>query len=558
MSFLKRTSIAAFPVTILSFLLTQNFKILNPMNFGWLWGSGDIAASFSTWLYFRKTDLLQWPLTLNQNFGFPWAKTIVYTDTPPIFAIPAKYLFGFVEEPIQFTGFQILLSTYLLVLFSALVIRKYTRSLAVALLGGLLISTSPMLIFRDVFHHYSLNLFWILAAGIFLVTLDRQRYRIWPWAVLFFIAITWMPYFMVPVLLLWLPDVLVRLKRRYLTWTVAALSSISVVLAIICGLVINGFWYNSSPSGGYGLGYYNANLLSLINPLATPSSIWSQVLPIYTNATDGQYEGFAYMGIGLLVVSVVGITALLIRPKRCKTLITQRVVVSLCVTAGAAAILAAGFSWDLGTTHLFSIPIPDFLAETLSIFRSSGRFMLLTSLLIAFLGIIATAKYLPKKLSIPLLTVAFLCTYFDAYPQITVNREQQDSTQNIPTDMARVREYLSVNKINKVTFIQPEDSAYSWKMNILGATALANIPVNDIFAARPNEAKLTEERDSTLARFENSDLRDAEAWVLYPDFIKSHSESVLKISSSNCMLRVEEAIVLTKGACGAAPLPEVY
>jgi Family of unknown function (DUF6311) len=551
MTLFKRTSVAAFPVAILSFLLTQNFKIVNPMNFGWLWGSGDIAASFSTWLYFRKTDFLQWPLTLNEKFGAPWAKTIVYTDTPPIFAIPAKYLFGFVEGPFQYTGFQILLSTYLLVLFTALTIRKYTRSLSVALLGGLLISTSPMLIFRDVFHHYSLNLFWILAAGIFLVTLDRQRYRIWPWAVLFFIAITWMPYFMVPVFLLWLPDVFVRLKHGYLTWRLAALSSIAVVMAILGGLVINGFWYNSSPSGGYGLGFYNANLLSLINPLATPSSIWSQILPAFTNATDGQYEGFAYMGIGLLLVSVVGITAFLIHPNRCKTLITQRVVVSLCVTATAAAILAAGFSWDLGTTHLFSIPIPTFLAETLSIFRSSGRFMLLTSLLIALFGIITVAKYLPKKVSILLLTVAFLCTYADAYPQITVNREQQDSTQNIPTDMARVQEYLSVNQINRVTFIQPEDSAYSWKMNILGATALANIPVNDIFAARPNEAKLTEERDSTLAHFENSDLRDAEAWVLYPDFIKSHIESVLKIANGNCVLRVEEALVLTRGSCGA-------
>jgi len=321
--------------------------------------------------------------------------------------------------------------------------------------------------------------------------------------------------------------------------------------------VIDGFWYNSSPSGGYGLGFYNANLLSLINPLATPSSIWSQVLPTFTNATDGQYEGFAYMGIGLLAISLVGIAALLVRPSRVKILLSTRVAISLCITGVAAAILAAGFSWDIGTTHLFSIPIPSFLTETLSIFRSSGRFMLLTSLLIALLGIIAAAKYLPRKLSIPLLIVAFLCTYVDSYQQISVNRDQQDSTQNIPTDMARVRDYLSANKISKVTFIQPEDSAYSWKMNILGATALANIPVNDIFAARPNEAKLTAERDSTLARFMAEDLRAREAWVLYPDFVKARGESVSKITSTNCALRLEEAIVVTKGACGVTLLPEV-
>jgi hypothetical protein len=256
------------------------------------------------------------------------------------------------------------------------------------------------------------------------------------------------------------------------------------------------------------------------------------------------------MGIGLLAISLVGIAALLVRPDRVKTLLSKPVAISLCITGAAAAILAAGFSWDIGTTHLFSIPIPSFLTETLSIFRSSGRFMLLTALLIALLGIIAAAKYLPKKLSIPLLIVAFLCTYVDSYQQISVNRDQQDSTQNIPSDMARVRDYLSANKINKVTFIQPEDSAYSWKMNILGATALANIPVNDTFAARPNEAKLTAERDSTLARFENSDLRVAEAWVLYPDFVKAHDESVAEIVKDNCVLRLEGALVMTKGACG--------
>jgi hypothetical protein len=298
------------------------------------------------------------------------------------------------------------------------------------------------------------------------------------------------------------------------------------------------------------LGYYNANLLALINPLATQKSSWSKILPNFRNATDGQYEGFAFLGTGLLIVfSIVSILTLK-RRREFLWQLQQPEIKSLLSVTVLAWFLSLGFSLDFGTFHILEIPIPKGFQQFLGVFRSSGRFIILTSLTIAILGLKMTYKVLGRKGAIISILLACFITLIDSSSQIKQNKIQQSAGPlSMVSNIQKAGEFLDNYAINRATFISPEDSAYEWKMAILAATAERNIQVNDIFAARPNQLKLNQEREITEFRFTNEFPLIGEMWVLYPEFSRIHSSRVQELIHRNCSIHIEEAVAISWKRC---------
>ena len=116
-------------------------------------------------------------------------------------------------------------------------------------------------------------------------------------------------------------------------------------------------------------------------------------------------------------------------------------------------------------------------------------------------------------------------------------------------NIQKAGDFLDIYEINRVTFIPPEDSAYEWKMAILAATAERNIQVNDIFAARPNQLKLNQEREITEFRFTNEFPVIGEIWVLYPEFTKMYSSRVQELIERNCSINIEQAVAISWKRC---------
>lgn len=534
-----------------AFLATQSGEILNPARFGFMWGSGDIASSFTSWLYFKQSALLQWPLTLNPNLGSPWSRGILFTDTPPLIAIPLKYILHGVSAPFQFTGLQVLISTCLLVYFTAKCLTALGAGFWIAQAAGLLMATAPFLIFRDQFHHFSLNILWILPAGVYLVARQGKRFPTAGWTALVFIALTWMPYFVVPVVMLWIPSLVTsrRMHPRSLSrWLV------DIFLPLLAGyvaLVLDGFWFNSSSSGDFGIGYYNANLLSLINPMATTSSVWSRIVPVHAVATDGQYEGFAFIGIGGLLLAVASAIAIARNPRVLRGLWSSERSRSLVISTLVAFFAATALSFDLGTQHIFAIYLPDSLASAAGIFRSSGRFMLLASVIL-LIGFVATVcKGYSRRLALGLVVAAVLMTYVDSFEQIRVNISQQQAQPQFPAGLTQAHRFLNTyaNLRTHVTFIPPEDSAYQWKMDVLGASALRDLPTNDAFSARPNLMRLDEERARTAQLFSTGRIPPSDIWVIYPEFALSHLATLEALLRKHCWIQISGAYLVSGATC---------
>jgi Family of unknown function (DUF6311) len=542
--------VGALPVSVVSFLITQDLRVLNPRHIGWLWGSGDISSSFIQWLYFRETPLGLWPLTVNPAYGAPWTKTIIFSDTPPIFALPMKFLTSWLEGPVQYTGIQILLSTYLLVLFSALFVQRLTSDVWAGLAGGLLASVSPMLLFRDVFYHYSLNIMWVIPAALYLVVRRDAERSWWPWGVLAFVTLTWMPYFVVCVLVPWIWNLATRVATREARAKEVARALIWIACAVAAAAVVDGLWFNYSSTEGFGLGYYNANLLSLVNPMATPSSVWSRVLPSADVATDGQYEGFAYLGVGVLILFAIAIMVAVTQRRAPRLLWSRATMIAVLGTVLTCVVLSWGFTVTIGRAQLWSWAPPEWTGILLSTFRSSGRFMLVAGLALTLLSVALLSRMMRPVLVVVLVLSAALLTILDAWPQVDKNRLQQGVDRSLTPGVAEAGLVLDSYGIERVTFVEPENSAYQWKMDILGAAALRNIPVNDAFVARPNLERLSAEGARTRALFDSRAPKPGEMWVLYPSTLQDETNRLIELSQLTCVRKLLDAVIVLGVRCG--------
>ena len=65
---------------------------------------------------------------------------------------------------------------------------------------------------------------------------------------------------------------------------------------------------------GYGYGFYKANLLTFLDPSENSSNTWSIFLPDIGNV-KGEFEGFGYLGLGIILLSIVLIFYIFINTK---------------------------------------------------------------------------------------------------------------------------------------------------------------------------------------------------------------------------------------------------
>ena len=411
-----RIWITSLATASLTFPLTFSPKILNPFNYGWLWSGGDISSSFSGWNYFRHAPFFQWPVSNNPLYGGNISQAITFTDTPPLFAIPFKLLGLLTSQIFQFTGLQVALSFFLIIYFSQKIFNSFNLSTLSGVLGSVLVSQAPFYLFRNQFEHYSLNLMWVAIASLYLYINEKSRREDakvdLKWWLLVFIALTWMPYLVIYVFIFLIPQIFeVLLKTKTIGLKIRFLinQTIYFLVVTLIGLTIDGYWQNVGHSSADGLGYYNANLLSFLNPNSGGAQTWSRILPGIEVATDGQYEGFAYLGIGIIFLIIFNlclktrssVKLLLVTFRRYRSLWISTIVFGLWATAG---------NFTVGRFTILKIDFPDILVRSLSIFRSSGRFLIPIAYLITLFAIIVTSKNFGRKYAAILIAGSLILT----------------------------------------------------------------------------------------------------------------------------------------------------
>lgn len=344
------------------FLVCFGTSILRPTNVGWLMQVGDTAQAFIADLFYLFSPW-EWPLGRNSQLGMEVGTSIGFTGSVPLVAIPLKALAPILPFPFQYYGLWLLLCFALQGLFAWLLMGRITDRPLLKAIGSCFFLFSFPLWARMVWNQ-SLAAHWVILAALWLYTDPRPRFI--AWAVLLLAAVAIHPYFLM-IGAIWAADVVRRLWTAEISVQRAGLAAGLALASLWLGMWQSGYFVvPGSKTGGGSFGLYRMNLLSPLDPSWVGSFVLKD-LP----ETTGDYEGFNYLGLGVIVLSMLAIYELCRRRESTRMMRTASPLIAVCV---ALTLFALSNKVVLGKTELLTIPLPERVAALCEVFRSSGRF----------------------------------------------------------------------------------------------------------------------------------------------------------------------------------------
>jgi hypothetical protein len=544
-------------IALISIRFVFDIKILNPRFDDWLYISGDTQGEYAAWIYYRNSPILQWPLTLNDHYAGSWNRTLIFSAVPVILAIPIKYLLLAVnyDGVFQYQGLQILLSWTLFIFFSIKILYSQFKDLTNSMLASMLLLLSPVIIFRNLFPHYTFNLIWIIPASLYVYqTCKNNGVTSKKWGLLIFIAGTWMPYFVLFPFGVWLALITTltinlnqsnsKVSKLYSILVKEKSALVSILVAVIGIVVINGLTSKQN-LGDNGLGFYGANLNSLVNPKFSDSLTFSNLLPDLSYSTNGQYEGFSYLGIPIISLLVIGLTHFLLSVTiRTTTLLFVKSNLGLFLITLVFILLATGGLLSINEKSIkFFEPT---ILPLLNTFRATGRLMMFVALFISFLSLSYIFIIKRKFTRTMVLSLLLAINFIELNDPIKQIRSQIDYVHKERTDYNKL---FDISKVEQIEFFFPEASAYPWKMNLILAAAKRNIPVNDGFFARSDFLNLQKENQQLRAKLSTSSFNTKTLYVFYPTALKDFDIGNLP-SKDACFKNLEDgALGFWIGSC---------
>jgi Family of unknown function (DUF6311) len=353
------------------FILVFGPFVLNPTYLSWVM-QGDGAQHVLGWLFFRH-EKWSWPLGSVSSFPYPVGTTVGYTDSIPWVAILGRAISPFLPTDFQYIGPWLGLCFFLQGWFGVRIVQELSPNPLIHLLGGALFILDPVLLWR--IGHDSLCAHWLILGLIWLHLQSWPQGRTPHQALVLTLGFCIIsagvhPYLAAMVLALalalvcrfhWVDH---SLSRRQMALWGGIYGTVTLGIFAAMGYIGSGISW-----GANGFGKYSADLLTLVNPAG--SSRFLPALPV----APGQYEGFGYVGSGVLVLSIIGMGLIwynpsALRSRSLKPWVPLGVCVALlAVFALSSRVTLAGQA--ILTLGHFYRPFIDIIAP----FRTSGRFI---------------------------------------------------------------------------------------------------------------------------------------------------------------------------------------
>ncbi|HAG16023.1 MAG TPA: hypothetical protein DCG69_05795 [Bacteroidales bacterium] len=313
--------------------------------------------------------------------------------------------------------------SYLLLAYYTLkILDIYRINLYLSLLMLGFVLTNPVLIFRAM--HPALFGHWILVAGIYFYLLKPNLNQV-HWkniqlsSLIVFSALI-NPYLFAMVFGF---SIIVPIKQAFFDKTLNPKKIILYPAFII--LIVVSFWYiigfirfgsavNMNVGNSYGI--YGLNLNSLVNSFG-----FSSYLPSLNKVSDYQYEGYMYMGLGMLILMFFSVVYRLYSSfKHRKPMQDGRKYLPLLILSILLSLFAMTGTITFGKNILFEINLPKIVMQLGEIFRASARFFWLSYYLIFFATFIYfTRSAFPLNLKYILLSILIIVQFYDIKPILT-------------------------------------------------------------------------------------------------------------------------------------------
>ena len=385
----------------LIFIAIYGIKILNFTYDAWLFGGDiDLKQHYVGWCHYRTSDW-GFPIGMIDSLSAPHDMSVIYTDSIPLFAVIFKIFEAYLPVHFQYFGLFGILSFALTGAISAMLMHRFIDNIYLCMLTvPFFVASFPII--QRMYYHSALGAHWIILLAFLFYVYDSERTlpetRIIEWSVLGFLCVSIHSYYLPMVGMVLLADVVTRaisfprnefsrdkvIRRGSLLES--CLPLVGFCLAAILNLaLLGGFAGNTSPFGE-GLGTFGSNMNTFLNPLT-----YGRILPKQPLYYDFQYEGYAYLGAGILALSLVadvGIVLGFISRRKNSELLEWDLDANDCpggelkpflliiTVLGLISFLSATLpllAW--GSAKVVNLPYPKWVIKFLGIFRSNGRFI---------------------------------------------------------------------------------------------------------------------------------------------------------------------------------------
>ncbi|MBR1891993.1 MAG: hypothetical protein IJ815_00435 [Lachnospiraceae bacterium] len=410
----------AFILGALLFIMCYGAGVLDVTYDDWIFHmiDPDIKQHYLGWCFYRNSPW-QFPLGLMENLAYPAKMSILWTDSMPLVAMILKPFSPLLPTTFQYIGWYGLLSTALTSGIGALILYKLTRSRIVSFIASACFAVAPHMLQR-MFYHTTLTAQWLILLPILwwindVYKLDLRK-KLMLWAGYSFVAVTIHPYLWAMGCFIW---AFIALEELIVTHKLSAciLEAVSLIAAAVFGLWIMGAFYGGVNSE-YIAGGYESNLNTLINPLGK-SRIFHD-LPL---AVGLQYEGYGYLGAGVILLVIISALALVLKKIRKNKIFTLRR--SLMLLMFIFFFFFAVFPEISVNEHMIKIlPQPGLIGKFFGTFRSTGRFIWP----VVWLCIIGSVTVLKRSLkeNAVIILVAF-CMFVQLYDLSTAIADKKES-----------------------------------------------------------------------------------------------------------------------------------
>lgn len=424
MLLIKRVLSIVLPIllTIVLFDISLDLRIIDPTNIRWVMDAyHDWGQHYLGWAYFR-VEPWTFPLGEISNYNYPVGSNVGYTDSIPFLAVFFKIFRSVLPENFQYLGLWIFVSYLLLAYYTLKILNIYRVNLFLSLLMLGFILTNPVLIFRAM--HPALFGHWILVAGIYFYLIKPDSNQVHAKNIHLSLLIVFSalinPYLFAMVFGF---SIIVPIKQAFFDKTLnpkriifypASILLLVILFWFIIGLIKFGSAVDMEVGNSYGI--YGLNLNALVNSFG-----FSNFLPSLKSVSNFQYEGYMYLGIGMIILMFLSLSAFIyLGIKNRKHVQKGSKFLPLFILTLFLSLFAITGTISFGEHILFELNLPKIILQVGEIFRASARFFWLSYYLFFFFTFIYFAKsHFSLNLKFIILSVLLALQLYDIKPILT-------------------------------------------------------------------------------------------------------------------------------------------
>ena len=410
----------------IAFVLIYGIKILNPLYTDWLLTGGDPSQHYLGWEFFRRSDWY-FPLGLTDQLAYPLKTSVIYTDSIPIFAVFFKLFRSILPRQFQYFGIWGLLCFVLQGYYAAKILGERSSSKTVILAGSVFFIVSPIMIFR-MYYHTALAAHWLILLAIYFYSKHEKEYRdifrpVMQWGILGILIGSIHLYFVPMCGAILLGYILCSIWKERKIRIRFFYPGISFSVGLFLTIYLLGGFSSGADTGTNNLGLFSFNLNAFLNPMSYSTLLKNTSLWNWPFYTQGQYEGFSYLGMGIILLCACGIVLMVKNIFRRRKPSVYQVMTVLMSIGLIALAVSPTITWN--DKLLLQLPYSSTIYKYWGIFGSCGRMAWPVVYFLMIFGItsIGDMKWKRKEISSVVLILACLVQVVDLSGQLYKRHE---------------------------------------------------------------------------------------------------------------------------------------